>query len=166
MCTTHTPSATPRTIEDTSPSDAGVYPSEGVSVEFCCTNENCAESRTCLFAGVNPFVSCNETTPSSICRYFERIECSLSTDCSRGERCYIQTDTDDVISNLCSSCHLEVLNNVEPIDIEQTSCEEVWLGNYTDDSCSIFYRGCASKRTFVEFLDDGAHIDCLGGAKP
>lgn len=164
------PSSAPTFIKDSFlfSSRAAVYPSGGVGLDYCRTDDNCAGSRSCYFSINDPVVFCNETTPNCYCRHGDRTECLASEDCSTGERCYLHTQsTNGAEEKFCWSCRLQLTPKLLiPTDDNPPSCKDVWLGNYTGDICSGNYRSCAGNRKCVQFLDDNSTDLCAYSTEP
>lgn len=141
------------------------YPPDGVEQEFCRTKDDCAKGRSCNTSLALGGRSCNSEDSSCRCTSPSFVNCSSSSDCSFGERCFV-VKSRYVDGQFCLTCRWQLFGDFYHIDSNPSSCEGVWLGGYTGDSCFINYRNCATGRTCSEFLEEGSVSQCSYTTQP
>lgn len=143
------------------------YPSNGMSLDYCRKNEDCAGSRQCYYIKENEGTLCNASTFSCLCRTKLPRECSSSAECPDGERCFVlHSDDSQGEHAFCWTCRLSTSNANSYLDENPSNCKNVWLGGYTGDICSTAYYECAGERTCQELLEDGSPDRCSFTTKP
>lgn len=166
VCTTPAPLSDSGEYNSTS-AKPPVYPANGLSLDYCRVDENCADSYNCVTVIDSKTVPCNETSSSCFCSFPVRNVCSSSSECRQGERCYGYTNENLNIDNqVCWSCRVQLEETDSYIDADPATCDGVWLGGYTGDICSSIYKECSSGRTCTEFQENGTVGFCSFGTDP